>query len=77
MNGRRRLKWMLALGTAISAVTIPAVYAPSSRAAIPIVDARDTKAARQGLEENVAQLLRALAELGNAIPEDYRVRLDV
>src|ERR1700730_10683085 len=77
MNGRRHLKWMLALGIAISGVTILAVYAPSSRAAIPTVDARDTKAARQRLEENVAQILRALADLGSAIPEDDRVRLDV
>jgi asparagine synthetase B (glutamine-hydrolysing) len=42
--------------------------------AIPTVDARDTKAARQRLEENVAQLLRALADLGSTIPEDDRVR---
>ena len=77
MNGRRHLTWMLALGIAISGVTILAVYAPSSGAAIPMVDARDTKAARQRLEENVAQLLRALADLGSAIPEDDRVRLDV
>ena len=74
MKGRRHLKWMLALGIAIFGVTI---LAPGSRAAMPMVDARDTKAARQRLEENVAQLLRALADLGSAIPEDDRVRLDV
>ena len=77
MKGRRHLKWMLALGIAIFGVTILAVYAPNSRAAMPMVDARDTKAARQRLEENVAQLLRALGDLGSAIPEDDRVRLDV
>jgi hypothetical protein len=44
---------------------------------MPTVDARDTKGARQRLEENVAQLLRALGDLGSAIPEDDRVRLDV
>jgi hypothetical protein len=77
MNGRRHLKWMLALGIAISGVTILAVHAPSSRAAVPMVDARDTRAARQRLEQNVAQLLRALADLGSAIPEDDRVRLEV
>lgn len=76
MSGGRCANWLFLLGTVVVGVTVPAPYSPSARAELPMVDARDTTAARHRLTDNIAQLMRALAALGSSITEDDRVRLE-
>jgi hypothetical protein len=70
------IKWLTVLGTVFIGISVPTPYAPSAVAALPMVDARDTKAARQRLEENAAQIVRTLADLGSAVADDDRLRLE-
>jgi hypothetical protein len=76
MNRSRCIKWLIMLGTVVIGISVPTPYSPNAVAASPMVDPRDTKAARQRLEENVAQIVRALANLGSAVADDDRVRLE-
>ena len=76
MNGSRCIKWLIMLGTVVIGISVPTPYSPNAVAAPPMVDPRNTKAARQRLEENVAQIVRALADLGSAVADDDRVRLE-
>jgi hypothetical protein len=70
------IKWLIVLGTVVIGISVLTPYSPSAVAALPMVDPRDTKAARQRLEENVAQIVRTLADLGSALADDDRVRLE-
>jgi hypothetical protein len=76
MNERRWPTWLVAVGMAMLAVAAPTPYEPSTHAALPMLDARDMKAARQRLEENVAQLMQALAGRDGPLTEEDRARLN-
>src|ERR1700756_417065 len=73
---RLSVKWLLILGTVFISVAVRRPYLSSACAALPMVDVRETKAVRQHLEENVAQLERALADLGYPIAEEDRALLE-
>jgi hypothetical protein len=73
---RLSVKWLLILGTVFISVAVGGPYLSSACAALPMVDVRETKAVRQHLEENVAQLERALADLGYPIAEKDRALLE-
>src|SRR4051812_45013935 len=50
-------------------------YSPCARAELPMVEVRETRAVRERLEVNVAQLLHALADLGSPLADEDRVKL--
>jgi hypothetical protein len=75
MNGCRWLRRCFALGAALLTVATLPLCEPSAQAALPMLDARDMKTARQRLEENVAQLMQVLAARGGPLTEEDRARL--
>lgn len=72
---RLSVKWRLILVTVFITVAVRGPYLSSAGAELPMVDVRETKAVRQHLDENVAQLERALVDLGHPIAEEDRALL--
>jgi hypothetical protein len=73
---RLGVRWLLILVIVFIAAAVRTPYLSSAGAELPMVDVRETKAVRQHLEENVAQIERALADLGYPIAEGDRALLE-
>lgn len=69
-------KWLGIVVTLAILVTVFLLNTQVANAELSIVSANDPESARQRLEENVGQLVQAMAVLGNPISDKDRMRLE-